>query len=267
MPLKYLRRFLIVFIASTIPSAQALAQEATKPPTTFELSLQARDRFWKAIGSVDPYVLSNMISPGVAGGPKWPTTRQAYLIVRRGDAIILATDGMSDPFEDVDNKANGFGMELFVETNDIKFTDQPSDPDYETVRGSWAFELLIETAKLVANSGGLLPMVDKFGVISTEFPGVSQSHSIKDQMPARFITNEDTIGILIGQPAPDFSTEIPGTPLSKVRALPIVLLTAEEVKYIRKGGEAARNEVAGKLAALPHGFRSDLNRPSVVGQP
>jgi hypothetical protein len=258
---------LIAAFAATVTVAQGQAEDAPKPPTPFELSVEARDKFWKAIGSVDPYVMANMISPNLTGGAKWPTTRQAYLIIRRGPAVILATDGMSDPFEDPDNKANGFGMELFIETNDLKLADQPTDPDYERVRKSWAFELLTETGKLIADSGGLLPMLDKFGVISTEFPGVSQSHSIKDQVPARFITGEDTIGILIGQPAPDFGTDMAGTPLSKVRAVPIVLLTAEELNYIRKGGEAARKEIAEKLAALPHGFRSDLNRPSVVEQP
>ena len=267
MPLKFLRRLLIAAFAATVPAAQSQAEDAPKPPTPFELSVEARDKFWKAIGSVDPYVMANLISPNLTGGPKWPTTRQAYLIVRRGPAVILATDGMSDPFEDPDNKANGFGLELFIETNDLKLADQPADPDYETVRKSWAFELLMETGKLVADNGGLLPMLDKFGVISTEFPGVSQSHAIKDQVPARFVTNEDTIGILIGEPPPDFGTDIAGTPLSKVRAVPIVLLTAEELNYIRKGGEAARKEIAEKLGGLPHGFRSDLNRPSVVGSP
>jgi hypothetical protein len=259
-------RLLPALIALLIP-LHGVRAEDTPAASPFKLTVQARDKFWKAIGSLDPYVMANIISPQLTGGPGWPTTRQAYLIIRREASVILATDGMSDPFEDTEKKGNGFEMELFLETNDIKLADHPTDEDYAKVRDSWAFELLSETGKLVAGNGGLVPMLDKFGVISTEFPGVSQSHAIKDQVPARFVTEDGSIGILIGQPAPDFDAVIPDTPLSKVRAVPIVLLTAEELNFIRNGGEAARKEVAAKLSALPSGFRSDLNRPSVIGTP
>ena len=86
-------------------------------------------------------------------------------------------------------------------------------------------------------------------------------------MPERCVTEDGSVGILIGEPAPDFAAVIADTPLSKVRVVPIVLLTADELTYIRNGGEAARKEVAAKLQALPSGFRSDLNRPSVLSKP
>jgi hypothetical protein len=261
-----LSRLSAAIIAVLVPLQHARAEDAPAP-TPFELTVQARDRFWKAIGSVDPYVMANMVSPSPTGGAAWPTTRQAYLIIRRDASVILATDGMSDPFEDPEKKGNGFEMELFLETNDIELADHPTDEDYGKVRGSWAFELLMETGKLVAGNGGIVPMLDKFGVISTEFPGVSQSHAIKDQVPERFVTEDGSVGILIGEPAPDFDAVIADTPLSKVRAVPIVLLTADELTYIRNGGEAARKEVEAKLQALPSGFRSDLNRPSVLSKP
>ena len=268
MRFSHLLRLTGALLAVLVPMQSIHAEDSpVKSPSPYELTVQARQKFWKSIGSLDPHLMASMSSPRPAGGPAWPTTRQAYLIIRRDASILLATDGMSDPFEDPEKKGNGFEMELFLETNDVKLADHPTDEDYAKVRDSWAFELLMETGKLVGDSGGLVPMLDKFGVISTEFPGVSQSHAIKDQVPARFVTEDGSIGILIGQPAPDFDTVIPGTPFSKVKAVPIVLLTADELTFIRKGGETARKEVAAKLAALTSGFRSDLNRPSVVGNP
>ncbi len=77
------------------------------------------DRHWSAVGTVERDVLAYLISPTFSGGPYWPSTRQAYRVVRRGDAIILATEGLSDPFDDTEGMGNGFEMELFVETADI----------------------------------------------------------------------------------------------------------------------------------------------------
>lgn len=66
------------------------------------------DRHWSAVGTVEQDVLSYLISPTFSGGPYWPSTRQAYRVVRRGDAIILATEGLSDPFDDTEGMGNGF---------------------------------------------------------------------------------------------------------------------------------------------------------------
>ena len=82
-------------------------------------SCARRDRFWSAVGQVEADVLGSLISPSFASGPHWPTLRQAYRIVRRGDAVLLATDGLSDPFDGVEGMGNGFEIELFIETADI----------------------------------------------------------------------------------------------------------------------------------------------------
>jgi hypothetical protein len=45
------------------------------------------DRHWHSVGTVERDVIAYMISPSFRGGPDWPSTRQAYRVVRRGDSI------------------------------------------------------------------------------------------------------------------------------------------------------------------------------------
>jgi hypothetical protein len=43
---------------------------------------------------------------------------------------------------------------------------------------SWAFELLNNAAGTVAEASGILSELDRYGVLSMELPGVSESHAI-----------------------------------------------------------------------------------------
>lgn len=87
--------------------------------TALGQSCARRDTYWVSVGMVEQDVLGHLISPDLMGRPAWPTTRQAYRIIRRPGSIIIATDGMSDPFDDSTRQENDFGMELFIETADI----------------------------------------------------------------------------------------------------------------------------------------------------
>src|SRR5476649_1427459 len=55
-------------------------------------SEECLDRHWQAVGTVERDVLTYMISPSFTGGPHWPSTRQAYRVVRRDGSIVLATE-------------------------------------------------------------------------------------------------------------------------------------------------------------------------------
>jgi len=125
-------------------------------------------------------------------------------------------------------------------------------------------ELLRNVAATVANAGGIEAQLNRYGTLSTEVPGVSASHAIKDQVPASFVTDDDAIGALIGGPAPDFGTRIDDMPLSPVRIVPVVLLTAAELHEIRAGDGETRNALVARLAATSTGHRSDIGRLSVV---
>lgn len=228
-------------------------------------SQRRRDAFWAQVGVVERDVLGHLISPALLGGPRWPTTRQAYRIVRReGGTVLLATDGMSDPFDDADRAVNGFECELFLETGDLPPGEIGEPGNIEPLKHSWAFELLTSIAATVADAEGARAAFDTYGVLSIEVPGVSRSHAIKDAVPARFVTTDDALGVLVGGPAPDFPDRIDGMPLSPVRLLPVVLLTATELAEIRAGDEETRTAIAARLAETMSGHRCDLVRTSIV---
>ncbi|WP_266158695.1 suppressor of fused domain protein [Dyella silvatica] len=229
-----------------------------------QMSHQRLDRYWASIGAVEPDLLAHLISPSFTGGPSWPTTRQAYRVIRRGSSIILATDGMSDPFDGVAGMGNGFEMELFLETADIPASFAGDKGDVGRIKESWAFELLHHVGEMVAEAGGITARLERYDSLSVELPGFSQSHALAAQLPARFATADDSLGILLGAPDPDFPAIIDDMPLSAVRMVSITLLTAAELEHLRQGGAAARHELVQKLAAAPSRHRCDLQRPSLV---
>ncbi|WP_308721347.1 hypothetical protein [Komagataeibacter xylinus] len=72
--------------------------------------------YWKTIGAVDDDVISYMINPMFSGAPAWPNTRQAYRVIRTAGSLIVASDGLSDPFVGTDmTDTSGFGLEVYLE--------------------------------------------------------------------------------------------------------------------------------------------------------
>lgn len=252
------------------PPPLPVAPEPVAPPDPAQRSADRRDQFWASVGLVEPDLLSHLVSPGLIGGPAWPTTRQAYRVVRRADgSTLIATDGLSDPFDDGGEEeeasaVNGFELELFAESADLPAGTAGAPGDIAPLAGSWLLELVRNVAGTVAQAGGIAGHLDRHGVLSMEIPGVSSSTAISAQLPARYVTADDALGILIGAPAPDFAASIEDMPLSPVRLVPIVLLTAAELGEIRAGDEETRDAIAARLAAMPSGHRSDLGRPSIV---
>ena len=240
-------------------SAAEIANQAAR-----DASAECLDRHWQLIGTVEQDVLGYLISPSFTGGPQWPSTRQAYRVVRRGESIILATEGLSDPFDDVEGMGNGFEMELFLETATIPEHARGKLGEVDPLKYSWAFELLQHVAGTVADAGGIVEQIRQHGVLSLELPGVSQSHHVGEQLPAHFVSDDDTVGVLLGSPAPDFPTCLDDMPLSPVSLIPVVLITASELDYVRAGGRAAREDVVQRLQASGIGHLSDLQRASVV---
>ena len=121
------------------------------------------DRHWRAVGAVEQDVVGHVISPSFLGGPDWPSTRQAYRIVRRGDSVIIATDGLSDPFDGAPELGNGFEMELFLETGDLAEGTRGALGDVSPLIRSWALEVMRAVAGTVANAGGITHQLDTHG--------------------------------------------------------------------------------------------------------
>ncbi|POA31762.1 MULTISPECIES: suppressor of fused domain protein [unclassified Pseudomonas] len=222
------------------------------------------DRHWGSVGTVERDVLSYIISPSFSVGPYWPSTRQAYRVVRRGDSVIIATEGLSDPFDDAEGMGNGFEMELFIETADIPEHARGPLGEVDPFKRSWAFELVEHVAKTVADAGGITHRLEQYGALSLEIPGFSLSHHMSDQLPRLFVTDDDSTGVLLGAPEPDFPTQLDDMPLSPVRLVPVVLITASELEYVRSGGREAREDLVVRLKAAGVGHMSSLHRASVV---
>lgn len=256
------------------PNETSAAVDAAEPTgkvesanlALLEAGAACLDRHWQAVGHCEQDVLGFAISPSFMGGPHWPSTRQAYRIVRRGNAIILATEGLSDPFDDVegDDLGNGFEMELFIETPDIPDHAQGAPGDVYPFADSWTFELLRCVAGTVADAGGYRSRLERYGVLSLELPGVSQSRAMSEQLPAHFVSADDCAGVLIGGPAADFPTRLDDMPLSPVSLVPVVLITASELEYLRNGGAQAREDLVARLNAAGLGHVSYLQRASVI---
>lgn len=224
------------------------------------------DEFWATVGVSEPDLLAYMVSPTLMGRPPWPSTRQAHRVVRRAASIVLATDGMSDPFDGSDSTGtgNGFGMELFLETADITAELAGTLGDISRIPNSWAFTLIQHVGRDVAATGGIVAPLERLGALSMELPGVSKSATLSSQLPDTFVTEDDCVGILLGAPEPDFPDLIFDMPLSSVRLVPIFVLTARELEFVRRGGAGARKDLVTSFSALPSGHRIDLNRASLV---
>ncbi|PVX30808.1 suppressor of fused domain protein [Sphingomonas pokkalii] len=231
--------------------SQAKADKVAPVASLADRSAQARARFWERLGPTSDRILSS-----APAGSQWPGGHEAYRLIHRGSAILLATDGLSDPIGDAAN-ANGFEVELFIEGI--------GEGSTAPVAGDgWMLEVLRRVAAIVAEEQGILGPLDRHGPIPLELTNVSASAAIAARMPAHFLTADDVLGVLIGGPEPDFATRIEDMPLSAVRVVPVVLLTAAELGEIRAGDSETRDAVAGRLAAAGAGHCCDLQRESIV---
>ena len=67
-----------------------------------ERSRRARDDLFKRLGKLEPLQLTQPSSPGFSERPKWPALQQAFKLVQRPHGtVLLVSDGLSDPFDDV----------------------------------------------------------------------------------------------------------------------------------------------------------------------
>lgn len=65
-------------------------------------SRRARDDLLKRLGSVESMPHSQNTGSSAGERPKWPALRQSFKMVHRPQGtILLVSDGLSDPFDDV----------------------------------------------------------------------------------------------------------------------------------------------------------------------
>lgn len=232
-------------------SEPALPGIITLDDPRYERFFAARAQAWSTIGTVDDDVIAYLISPEFQGAPAWPTTRQAFRIVRTGQSLIIVSDGLSDLFVDTDSQEPGFGCEVFIDCPDLagaKFAD---------IRSSWQFDLIETLARNVAHMGGIQAPVRQHGIFSMELPAPAT-------MPAHWLTQRGTVGALV-------NVTVPGRPSCcevddgvEIRLVALTVLLPDETEYVVAGGGDRRADIAQRLVASGTGLASPANRRSVL---
>jgi Suppressor of fused protein (SUFU) len=184
------------------------------------------------------------------GGPVWPALRQAFQKIDTAHSVILASDGLSDPFDDMEEANQGFEIEFFIESDDPELRTSISD-----LASTWQFEILYQMSQNAANHGGVKDLLDQYGVLSMELYDIS--------VPEPFLNEEGRVGILIGVDAPHLPRKI-SLPCAEVRLASIKLLTAKELDFILEHGAEGRRKLVELFQEQGSHHLSSLDRSSVV---
>jgi len=199
---------------------------------------------------LDADVLAPVINPALRGGARWPSWRQAWVTVRTPQTTIIASDGLSDPFDDLsegeDGKAyNGFGLELYVR----------APGDLAAVNESWEFDLLYQAAQLAADQGNFWAVLKKLRYMTAELYHVG--------VPREFQNPEGCAGALLGLPSDTIPAET-ALSLETISIVNVKLLTLRELEYAVQTGKGGREKLADLIINQGNPTYSDLNRKSVI---
>lgn len=203
----------------------------------FKQSCELRDNYWKSVGEVDPDVIAHLINPAFMGGPKWPSLRQAFKTIRSSETVIIASDGLSDPYDDYDtnkdNQAyNGLGFEFYVETSD----------KIDVIQNSWQFDIVYQMSQFAAANPNILNLLNQYTFLTTELYNV--------KAPVEYINESERVGVIVGLPSETIPESVKLS-IEEVRIVNIRLLTLDELNYVVANGVTAREELAQEM--IRHG--------------
>jgi hypothetical protein len=211
-----------------------------------EQGCDARAAVLSRLGALDTDVLAPLMNPTFMGGPKWPSLRQSWRVVRRPASTILVSDGLSDPFED-EGIPLGFRVEVCAEAPEL----------FETPHHSWLFDMVFQISQLIANHGKVDELLQKYKTLSTVVSVGS--------VPAHFQNEKGQVGVIIGFPTDALPA---GFDLEhgRVRLLVIKLLLPSELAYIESADdlEAGRNSLVAMLQGSPDAHLSSVTRAAVI---
>ncbi|RAL24221.1 suppressor of fused domain protein [Thermoflavimicrobium daqui] len=213
-------------------------------------SIEIRAQFWKSIGNVDPYVLTHLINPAFMNGPTWPALRQAFLKIDTPSSVILTSDGLSDPFEELNELNQGLGMECFMESEELE-----AQTDMSEINKTWQFQILYQVSQNIANHGRVRELLEHYGVLSMELFDID--------LPDAFIDEEGRVGILIGMDAPNIPSKI-SLPGGEIQMVSVKLITLSELDYIRHHGAEGRRKLVDLFYSHRSYHQSSIHRDSVV---
>jgi hypothetical protein len=231
------------------PAAPAQDEEDPALQRMLEEGYAARTAFYRRLGEVDSDVIAPIINPAFMGGPRWPSLRQAWQVIRRPASTLIVSDGLSDPFDD-DLTPLGFQVEVCVETGE-RFADSA------TAARSWQCDLVNQVGQLVASHGGVYEAIENYGTISSAFRIPSA--------PAHAKSADNMVGVLIGFPTRELPAEIE-FPQGKVRLLVVKPLLPSELAHIESGDDrkAARDDLVARLLQQPRAHFATVDRQAVV---
>lgn len=211
----------------------------------------ARERFWQRYGKLETGAMTSLVNARLKGAPKWPAQREAFLRVDRSHSVLLATDGLSDPYPADDSKGQGLGIEFYIESRDKDLMDR----DWESMKSSWLFQALYMVAQNAAYAGNFRELLDENGLVSIELNNVNA--------PEAFLTDNGRVGVLIGVEPKNVSADIK-LPLGKVKLASVVMLTKSELEYAIQEGPAGRKKLDKLFRKKGFNHLSSAHRDAVV---
>lgn len=120
----------------------------------------ARRRFWNSVGTVEPGFAAERGQANIHGQTKWFQPHRRILKIEHGDAVLLATDGLSTPWAGVTAQENGVECEIVMR---LGGAGNPVVADEASV-ALWS-DVLIGVGDLVADGYRVLRDVQTNGAI------------------------------------------------------------------------------------------------------
>jgi hypothetical protein len=228
-----------------------------------ERTYAVRSRVWNAWGTLDDYVIAPLINPAFMGGPSWPDLRQAHMASRRPDAVLVTSDGLSDPFREPElPRVNGFGIEFYAITTDKELVEYQAITD---LVGAWIYTIVGGMSNLEAGeTERLAPALERFGTMSVELDASSITEGFNDT----YLLPDDGVGVLLGLTDENTLPTVVDGPLSPIRLVNVKLLTRAELDFIATGHVrtdiANRRRLVELLQEQGDPLVSSLRRESVI---
>ena len=200
-----------------------------------DYSIAARAAAWSEVGAVDDHVVAHLINPAFQGGPRWPALRQSFLVIRTDVAAIVASDGLSDPWDD-GGPTTGNGAELYLASDTL------TGVEVADMRDHWRFNALYEAAQTVAGIASDLPAaITTHGCLSME--------SVQPEADGEWADTSGRVGLLLGVPLPGVPATVSSV-AGEIALVGVVVLRPDELEYAVGGGADARAELASRLGKL-----------------
>jgi hypothetical protein len=207
---------------------------------------EARLAFFRTLGKPDEQIWSPTAVPNTPGGPRWPR-QPGWRRIRAGTQTIVASSGLTDPFENAGEPNIGFAVEVGVATND----EIP-----EQLHPSWLLDLAVAVSNQAAIDGRFYLRADKFGAFLFGAPCAPATYN-------NWLDRTGALGFLVGVPIPGVSGTME-LPVANAMFLIAKLLTPAEYEFIGRHGPQGARVVVERFSENQTHHLSSLHRKSVV---